>query len=152
MAKWGIPPIEKIPEALSAIADNRITMLDGYAKVMSSNFKKEYIVGWDNNTYSSNDNASYWQGYIGYPIIAVLILQNKLNIDKSIIEYFKGIQWKELNTKYKNNFSEALKFVMKQFESNGIDCNKINQELLNLYEQLKIIDIERKRGEKRPPR
>ena len=73
-----IPPIAKIYEAYSCIADGRIELKDEDAKVTSSDNKKTYLVKWKDNVYSSNDNASFWQGYPGYPVIAVLMLQNKL--------------------------------------------------------------------------
>ena len=59
-----IPPIEKIHEAYSAIVDERIKMSENEAIVMSSDLSKNYLVTWEENTYKSNDNASYWQGYI----------------------------------------------------------------------------------------
>lgn len=89
-----IPPIEKIHEAYSAVADGRITIKDTEADVLSSDLAKQYLVKWENETYSSNDNASYWKGYLGYPIIAVLMLQGKLSLDKEIAENFKGINWR----------------------------------------------------------
>jgi hypothetical protein len=39
--------------------------------------------------------------YAVYPIIAVLMLQGKLALNKNIAYYFKGIKWAELNAKYK---------------------------------------------------
>ena len=73
-----VPPIEKIHEAYSAIADERVALKENEAEVKSSDLSKKYLVTWKDDTYSSNDNASYWQGYIGYPVIAVLMLQGKL--------------------------------------------------------------------------
>lgn len=68
-----LPPIEKIPEAYSAIADHRIEMSENSAVVDSSDKTKRYTVTWNDDLYTSNDNASIWQGYAGYPMIAVLI-------------------------------------------------------------------------------
>ncbi len=47
MNKW--PPIEKIHEAYSAIADERVVLSEGTAKVASSNRAKEYryLAGWN---------------------------------------------------------------------------------------------------------
>lgn len=72
------PPIEKILEAYTAIADGHVKLENDQALVTSSNEAKTYIVTFHDNTYTSNDNASYWQGYLGYPGIAVLMLQGKL--------------------------------------------------------------------------
>ncbi|MBR3016019.1 MAG: hypothetical protein IKH57_02885, partial [Clostridia bacterium] len=86
MTKLGL--IEKICEAYSAIADGRIAISDTSAEVKSSNGVKTYIVTWDGNTYTSNDSASYWQGYPGYPIIAVLMTQGKVTLDREVAALF----------------------------------------------------------------
>ena len=66
------PPIEKILEAYTAIAEGHVKLENDQALVTSSNEAKTYTVTFHDNTYTSNDNASYWQGYLGYPGIAVL--------------------------------------------------------------------------------
>ena len=73
-----LPPIQKILEAYTAIVDNNVNLTENEAKVKSSNGAKTYTVSWENDVYHSNDNATYWQGYAGYPVIAVLMLQGKL--------------------------------------------------------------------------
>ena len=47
------------------------------------------------------------------------MLQNKLSLDKQIADYFKAIPWKKLNTQYKNNFSEAVKYIMEEEETSA---------------------------------
>lgn len=90
-----MPPIEKVYEAYSAIADERIIMHDTYALVKSSDGKKTYEVDWKDNVYSSSDNATYWQGYPGYPVLAVLMLQGKLPYHKENAEKMKNVPWKK---------------------------------------------------------
>lgn len=70
-----LPPIEKFYEAYSALADKRVTVEGSSAIVTSSDKTKTYKVEWQDNTYSSTDNATLWQGYAGYPVLSVLILQ-----------------------------------------------------------------------------
>lgn len=147
-----VPPIEKIHEAYSAIVDNRVVLRETEAEVSSSNYAKKYLVTWENETYSSNDNASYWKGYLGYPIIAVLMLQGKLSFDKNIAGYFKGINWKELNTQHKNNYSEVVKQIMEEFELDGINCDKINAEIEKVYQEIQQLTINTKRSSLRPPK
>ena len=82
-----LPPIEKVYEAWSAVADGRVALHpdERRAAIASSNGAKTYTVAWNENgsTYSSNDNATYWQGYAGYPVIAVLMLQGRLPLDRA---------------------------------------------------------------------
>ena len=56
-------------------------------------------MAWNENgsTYSSNDNATYWQGYAGYPVIAVLMEQGELPLDRAAAEAFAHVDWTYLN-------------------------------------------------------
>lgn len=141
-----LPPIEKIPEAYSAIADNRIVMSENSAFVNSSDHTKRYTVTWNDNLYASNDNASIWQGYAGYPMIAVLMLQGRLPLNNDIASYFKGINWKALNTKYKNKYDQAVAEIFDSFQEKGIDTNLINTEINRVYESIRTLDISTKRS------
>ncbi len=151
-SKWGIPPIEKIHEAFSAIADGRVKMASDHALVSSSDYRKEYTVSWQDNTYSSNDNASYFQGYMGYPVIAVLMLQKKIDYSATVAEHFKGINWKELNTQYKNQYAKAVRVILNDISGKGIDVQEIESEVNGIYEQIKTLDIIYKRSKTFPPK
>lgn len=146
------PPIEKIYEAYTAIVDDRVIMDNNTAKIFSSDKNKEYTVTWNNNIYSSNDNASYWQGYAGYPIIAIFMLQGKLSFDSSIAELFKKINWTELNTKYKNKYSKAVDEIINKLNDSGVNSEIIFDEVNKVYEELKILDVKYKRSSLRPPK
>ena len=147
-----LPPIEKIHEAYSAIADKRVVLKENEAEVSSSDLTKTYMVKWKDEVYSSNDNASYWQGYVGYPIIAVLMLQGKLPLNQEIAMYFQGINWKKINTEYKNKFSEAVSQIMGGLKEKGIDCNKIEGEIQKVYQEIGRLTIQTKRSSIRPPK
>lgn len=136
-----LPPIEKIPEAYTAIAEHRVSMCLKKAIVRSSDGKKEYIVRWKGNVYSSSDNASFWQGYPGYPVISVLMLQHKLPLDYQIASLFRGINWHELNDKYKRNYAKALDEVLSGIEKSGCELEKIYFEIEKVYENLEKLDI-----------
>ena len=125
------PPIEKILEAYTAIADNHVKLENDQALVTSSNEAKTYTVTFHDNTYTSNDNASYWQGYLGYPGIAVLMLQGKLPYDKELAQQFAGVDWNKINQEYKK---------------------KAETELHHVYDTLKQLPINVKRGSLRPPK
>jgi hypothetical protein len=144
--RWAIPPIEKIYEAFSAVADGRVKMVEGSASVTSSDNKKVYTVEWNEDVYSSNDNASYWQGYMGYPLIAVLMIRGKLNYDETAPGHFKDINWKKLNAENKNNYVKAAGVIFNRLAACGINIERIKEEAVNIYEQLKHLDIRRRRG------
>lgn len=102
-----LPPLQKIYEAWSALADGRVEMEEGAATVTSSNGAKRYQVSWEGDTYSSNDNASYWQGYAGYPVLAVLMEQGRLPFDRSLAKRFSRIDWNRLNSEHRRDYAAA---------------------------------------------
>ena len=147
-----MPPREKIHEALTAIVDNRINIdsENNKAEVFSSDRSKKYIVEWHDNEYSSNDNATYWQGYTGYPVIAVLLLQNKLTLNKDILDYFKNINWKKINEEFKRDYAKAVESIYE-----GIDKDKvgyIEDEVNKIYSELEMLNIVIKKGKQFPPK
>lgn len=147
-----MPPIEKIHEAYGAIVDNRIILREEEADVSSSDLTKTYLVTWKDNVYTSNDNASYWQGYVGYPILAVLMLQGKLSLNHEIAERFKGIDWKKRNTEHKNNYAEVVKKIMDELKASGVDIEAIDKEIQKVYKEIEGLEISTKRSKLRPPK
>lgn len=81
-----LPSVEKVYEAWSAVTDGRVQIeadsnLDaGRAVVKSSDGSKEYTITWRDggSVFTSSDPTTYWQGYAGYPVIAVLIELKRL--------------------------------------------------------------------------
>ena len=147
-----LPPSAKIYEAYSAIADHRVHLDEGHARVVSSNGSKEYRVTWKNDTYTSNDNATYWQGYAGYPVLAVLLLQGRLALDRDIMHYFRGIDWTQLNATHKGDYNKAVAIVMRALQDRGIDGEAIEQAIDTVSKQIEGLSIEIKRGGDRPPK
>lgn len=135
-----MPPIEKIPEAYTAIEDDRITLLEDSATVKSSNGEKEYIIKWRGNVYYSNDNSTYWQGYPGYPVLAILMLQNKISLNREISKYFQGVNWNQLNKENKRDYKKSLEKILEEVSLE--EKNKIFEEMNKVYEEIKHVNIE----------
>lgn len=132
-------PKAKIYEAFSALGDKRIKLLDeNHAIVISSNFKKEYQLVWNNKEISSTDNATFWQGYPGYPVIAIWILKNVVTVSEEIFSLFKGINWNQLNEKYKRDYDEAINEVLEELGSE--ERNKIETIVDEIYEEIMGLD------------
>lgn len=104
-----LPPIQKVYEAYSALADDRFDLKPEEATVTSSDGSRTYTVRWQDGVYRSTDNATYWQGYAGYPVIVVLLLQGLLPYDAEIADWFKGIPWKALNDAHERDYDAALR-------------------------------------------
>ena len=142
-----LPPIEKIYEAYSAIADNRVTLKEDHGEVFSSNRTKCYTITFDGNIYSSNDNSTYWQGYAGYPVIAILFVQGKLPFHEETASTFKNVNWNALNKEYKRDYKAAAESIMKE---RNLDQQKIEAETNEVYAALKDLDIIIRRGKLKP--
>lgn len=116
---WKHPPIIKIYEALGAVADERVVVSGSTAKVYSSSGNKFYTVTYDPDKQAimANDNGSYWKGYLGYSAIAFLLQIGVLELRPELAELLKGIAWKDINTKFKNDFAKTLGEIESKLET-----------------------------------
>lgn len=150
-----MPPKAKVYEALSAFADGRVRIKGSTeAEVKSSSGDKTYSVNWseDMRWISSNDNASYWQGYIGYPIIAVLLVLGRIQFNPKVARYLAGIQWKKINNQFKRDYVKAVDSVLQEVETIGGNREDIVREVETIYSQLEALKLERGHQVKTPPK
>ena len=112
--KWKHPPTIKIYEAIGAVADGRVEVSENSAKVYSSTRNKCYDVTYDPDAHAimSNDNGSFWKGYIGYPAIAFLLKKGVVSYSDEAGKSLAGIAWKDINQKFKNDFDKALGHIL----------------------------------------
>src|SRR5271167_51662 len=127
-----MPPPIKVYEAIGAIGDARVRAVDsdvapGTWDVVSSDGAKTYRVeiSPDAREISSNDNASYWQGYLGYPAIAVLIARGFYRPPANVTDALAGVAWKDLNRKYRNDWEKTIADVEKELEQAGHDPDAV---------------------------
>jgi hypothetical protein len=128
---WKMPPLAKIYEAIGAIGDGRVKIIDErHAAVSSSDGSKTYAVelSADGHDISSNDNSSYWQGYLGYPAIAVMIARGFYHPRKDVIQALSGVPWKELNRRFRNDYKRTIAEVIRRAEEQGYDAAVIHAE------------------------
>ena len=117
---WSIPPRVKISEALGCIADGRVKISGNSASVASSSGERSYSVKWDGSlAIGSDDNASKWQGYLGYPPIAFLMLKGRLPFDPRLSASLKGIHWKKLNDQFKRDYAKTEAEAFRTAEEKG---------------------------------
>jgi hypothetical protein len=145
MAKWELPPIAKVYEALSAVADGRVTITgETNAQVVSSARDKTYTVKWspDFRQITANDNASRWQGYIGYPIIAVLLFLKRIDYAPDAAKALANVPWNELNKQYRRDYDRAIDHALK----NVADPDAIRVEAQRIFDQLAELELEKLTG------
>jgi hypothetical protein len=129
---WKMPPLAKIYEAIGALGDNRVQLeSQQLASVVSSDRTKTYRVevSADGREIVSNDNASYWQGYLGYPAVAVMLLRGLHPVRPEVINALSGIPWKELNRSFRNDYERTIQEVMRRAQSRGFDPAVISAEV-----------------------
>jgi hypothetical protein len=151
---WKMPPIAKVYEALGAIGDSRVRIDDSHrAHVTSSDGTKTYDVesSADGAEISSNDNASFWQGYLGYPAIAVMIARGLINADETAVRALAGVPWKDLNTRHRNDYDRTLEDVMQRAAANGYDPAAIRAAAEAVLEAVRAI-APHQGPRRRPPR
>lgn len=137
-----LPPVEKVFEAWTALVDGRVILHDGYADVASSDGTKGYTVRFDGNRYSSDDNATFWRGYAGYPVLAVLMLQGRLPYYPEEASQWKGVNWKAINTRHRNDYAAAVEEVARE---RGIDLEEAYRRANAVMEALRNLPVEIKR-------
>lgn len=153
MPTWEMPPKAKIYEALSAVVDQRVSITGRTtAQVLSSSRDKTYDVEWseDYSEITANDNASYWQGYTGYPIIAVLLQTGRIRSNPHIAQRLAGIPWKSVNQKFKRDYDKAINHVLDGIEAQGGDRMEIAREVEKIYEQLETLKMQGGQRQRRP--
>lgn len=144
MADWKMPPMAKIYEALSAVADERVSFTGATAaRVESSSRDKTYNVEWseDMREITSDDNASRWQGYTGYPIIAVLLKTGKISFNPRVARHLADIPWNALNKKFKGDYDRAVNHVLDGIEAKGGNRAETEAQAGTIFEQLASLKL-----------
>ncbi len=150
MTIWNMPPIAKVYEALSAVADGRVRLTaDARAEVLSSERDKTYTVTWapgeasDALRITSDDNATRWQGYTGYPIIAVLLQMGRIAYEAATGAALAGVPWHALNAQFKRDYDAAIEHVLGQIAARGGDVAAIRRDAARIYAALAQLQLER---------
>jgi hypothetical protein len=177
MAQWNLPPKAKVYEALTAVADGRVRIVEavagdagagtagGRAEVASSSGSQTYMVTWTRrpdagpaetwpavSAFTSNDNASYWQGYAGYPIIAVLLATGAITYDAEVARRLAGVPWKKINDRFKRDYDRAVEAVLQDVEAAGGDRAAIAAQVDSIHEQLAALRLEKGKRGAPPPK
>lgn len=149
--KWEHPPIIKVYEALGSVADNRIEVTGNEAKVFSSSGNKFYTVNYDPDTQSimTNDNGSFWKGYLGYPAIAFLMKIGILPYEEGTGNLLKNIKWKDINQRLKNDFEKTLDFILESKTESEKEA--LSRFATKVDAQIKTLDLNMLGQKTKPP-
>ena len=140
-----LPPKIKVLEAISAIADNRIKILNDYEAIVESSDRSRVYrvyVNLSSREVDSTDNGTRLRNYVGYPIIAFLMIKGVLPLDKELLEYFKGIPWKKLNEEFKS-YEKVLNYIKSEVESKGLPFSKVEKYMTLVLNKLKMLNLKK---------
>lgn len=138
-----MPPRIKVLEALGSIADNRIHKIDDkHYEVISSDGTRKYRVYVDLETRRvySDDNGTKLRGYVGYPIIAILMLNGKLPYNERLANALKGIPWKKLNETYKK-YAIVEIIVKEKARRKGVSSDEIDAFIRDVLAKLRSMQL-----------
>lgn len=146
-----LPPRIKVLEALGSIADGRVKLVgEKEAVVVSSMGDRQYTVYVDveKGEAFSDDNGTRFRGYVGYPIIAVLMLKGALPYDEKLAKALAGLPWKELNERFKR-YAVVEELVRKEALKKGVERKVLDSfvsSVLNRLAELRLRYVERSRS------
>jgi len=156
---WKNPPKIKIYEALGALADGRLREEENERgekewRVYSSSGNKFYLIKYDakKNAIMTNDNGSYWQGYLGYPAIAFLMSIGKIKFQQKFSRALKNIKWKDLNTEFKNNYDKTIEYCHKLLSEREYNLKEFLKEIENIEKQIRNLKIKKLNPKIKPPK
>ena len=144
--EWKLPPKAKVYEALSCIGSGHVEFVGpDQALVTSSEGDRRYRVTFDleTNRISSDDNGSKWQGYLGYPSIAVLMLKGKLPFDEELSQALRDIKWSSLNKRYKRNYELAIQEAQQIAAKRGCEITRLEQFVEEVMQEIEAKRFQR---------
>jgi len=141
--KLNLPPRIKVLEALGSIADGRVRVVsEEFAEVVSSTGDRKYevLVNLNKGVAYSNDNGTVFRNYVGYPIIAFLMVKGILPYDSKLANALRGINWRKLNEAYKNYYA-VERYVKSLLKRRGFNEDYIDNFIEQVLKKLKEISL-----------
>ena len=143
------PPKIKVLEAAGAVADGRVKLLDEtHAIVTSSRGDRTYrvYVNVKKGEACSSDNGTVYRGYVGYPIISVLMIKGVLPFNDRVAKALKDIPWKDLNEKYKK-YDLVMEEIKKIAENNGVLPQELEAFKEQVYSKIRRLRLRKNESE-----
>lgn len=140
------PPRIKVLEAAGSLGDGRVRMVGAdEALVTSSTGEREYHVKVviENDSVIraySDDNGTLHRSYVGYPILAVLMMKGVLPVDNDVVKAMRGVPWKELNERY-GRYSVVEGIVVNRAEKMGVSRSVIDDYVNLIMKKLGLLKI-----------
>ncbi|MEM0349989.1 MAG: hypothetical protein QW074_06100 [Candidatus Caldarchaeum sp.] len=138
-----VPPRVKVLEALGAVAGGRIKVLDDRnCLVDASEGTRTYKVYVDieKKIANSDDNGTFYRNYIGYPIIAFLMVKGLLSYDPAIATPLAEIKWRTLNERYKS-YWKVETLIKKMLAEKGVKPEDVDRFVSKVLDELAALGL-----------
>lgn len=145
-----LPPRIKRYEALGSIADWRTKTEDWEYRVYSSSWNKYYGVEYNptHNSIMTNDNATFYKWYLGYPALCYLLEEWILNYNPEQAKLVAWIYRKKLNTDMKYDFDAVIKHLQETIEA---DRKSFDEYVDACEKELQLLQLTQLWKKKKPP-
>lgn len=133
-----LPPRIKVLEAAGAVAGGRVKIIsENEAEVRASEGDRVYRVFTDikSGLVSSNDNGTTYRNYVGYPIIAFMMIRGVLPYDSEIGETLKDVRWRSLNEQYRS-YRIVESIIKNKLRERGISEKRVDEFIKDVFEKL----------------
>jgi len=132
-------------EAAGAVAGGRIRVLnDSEAEVMASEGDRTYRVFLDasRGIVDSDDNGTRFRNYIGYPIIAFMMVKGLLPYDRDIGDALKEVRWRSINQLFKN-YRLVERYIKEELKRSGITYERVDVFISEVMRALSGLTLRR---------
>jgi hypothetical protein len=80
-----------------------------------------------------------------------LMLAGKIKYNLNFAQALKGIAWKNVNLKFKNDYGKALDHIFHLMKERGIEEGELAKEVNDILKQIRGLDLELLGEKIRPP-
>jgi hypothetical protein len=137
------PPRIKFLEALGTVADGRVRVIsDSEAEVAASEGDRVYRVflDLDGGLADSDDNGTRFRNYVGYPIIAFMMVKGLIPYVPKIGDLLKGVRWRSLNERYKS-YRVVESHIKEMLAGKGVEPVEVDRFIDEAYRRLAGIEL-----------
>ncbi|MGO9122954.1 MAG: hypothetical protein ACLQPD_35705 [Desulfomonilaceae bacterium] len=110
-------------------------------------------MGYISSELSTRQNCMwYWQRYLGYPIIAGLMVLGRLDFNSKVAQALSRIAWKQTNRRFRNDYDKAVESVLLNLDVESGLRQKVTSEVDKIFAQLQTLGLKALPRRRRPPK
>ncbi|MCS7145650.1 MAG: hypothetical protein NZ938_03025 [Aigarchaeota archaeon] len=139
------PPRVKVLEAVGAVAGARVKVLsDAEAEVRASEGDRTYRVFLDmsRGLADSDDNGTRFRNYIGYPILAFMMVKGILPYDEELGRALKDVKWRSVNELFKN-YRLVERYIKEELKRVGVQSSRVDSYIAEVMGALSGIALQK---------